>query len=370
MPIDTERLLKIFVDLVKIDSPSGEESAVCEALCAFFDTFHWNYTVDAGGNLCLRIPAQHTDSKTKLLLTAHMDVVPPCIGVTPVIKGSGDKRVIYSNGDTVLGADDKAALACLMEALRLSVDANLPRPELILLITTREETSLGGAKEIDPAFYSDADFGIAFDHTGEQGTVIHEAASYYYWKMTVHGKSVHAGIMPEKGINAIQLLSTALNKLHWGRLDESTTSNIGFIKGGKATNIVPDLAVAEGEIRGHNDQQLLNELEVFKDTLSEVVSAIEGASFEFEVQQDFAHYLTPLDHPMVVKVADVMREMGLPVKFIRSNGGSDINVFAQYGVSGIVLSAGYVAPHTLHEHVPLQDMMTVTELILKLWETL
>jgi tripeptide aminopeptidase len=369
LKIDSEKLLNTFLDLVRIDSPSGQEDPVREYLVGRIQALGSAYQVDNAGNLIVNIPANRSKSGLKLVLTGHMDVVPPCLGVNPVIKGEHDNRVICSSGNTVLGADDKSGLAPMLEALEFSLANDLPRPDLVFLFTTREEIMLCGAKEMDPGHYQDADFAIAFDHTGKQGTVIHEAPTYIRFEIRVHGKSVHAGIMPEKGINAIHILAWVLEKLRFGKLDENTTSNIGFISGGKATNIVPDLAIAEGELRGHDEARLQQELEMIEKTLHEVVDGIEGASFDFTHTVCFEHYQTPLTNPHVQRVASAMKALDLPVHFIRTTGGSDVNVFVKNGLPGIVLSAGYMEPHSLQERVPLRDMVTCTRLILSMMET-
>ncbi len=365
---DTEKLLQTFLELVRLDSPSGQEGPVREYLEQRFTTLNLPYIADEEGNLIVRIPGNLSQSGLTLIMTGHMDVVPPCIGVKPVIEGDGDERLIRSSGDTVLGADDKSGLAPMIEALELSLKENLPRPDLIFLITTREELMLDGAKYIAPQQYAHADFVIALDHTGKQGTVIYEAPTYIMFKITVHGKSVHAGIMPEKGINAIQLLSQALDKIRFGKLDENTTSNLGFIKGGKATNIVPDLAIVEGELRGHDEARLQAELSQIEAVLRETIDPVEGASFEFTSEVCFEHYRTEPDHPQVQRVCKAVEATGLPINLIRTNGGSDVNIFTRQGVPGIVLSAGYMEPHSLTESVYLREMVTCTELMLAIWE--
>lgn len=366
--VDSEKLLQTFLDLVRLDSPSGKEELVRDYLIQYLQALGLPSQVDQAGNVIVSVPAEKASTNTTLLMTGHMDVVPPCLGVKPVIEGQGDDRLIRSAGDTVLGADDKSGLAPMLEALTLTLNHQLPRPNLLFLFTTREEVLLSGAKEMDPKLYRHSDFAIALDHTGEQGTIIHEAPTYIKFKITVHGKSVHAGIMPEKGINAIQLLSWALERLSFGRLDENTTSNIGFIKGGKATNIVPDLVWVEGELRGHDDARLEQEMERIQSTLHEVIDGVEGASFEFERQDCFYHYSTDPSEPAVQKVVQAAQSLDLPIHLIRTNGGSDVNIFAHHGVPGIVLSAGYIEPHSLNERVLLRDMVRCTQFLLAIWE--
>lgn len=366
--LDSQKLLQTFLEMVRIDSPSGQEGAMREYVETRLKRLNLSCEVDAAGNLILKLPANRSTSNLTLVMTAHMDVVPPCHGVEPVVEGEGEDCLIRSSGNTVLGADDKAGLTPMLEALEVSLKEDLPRPNLIYLITTREEVMLQGAKEMDPKHYGDADFAIAFDHTGKQGTVIFEAPSYYKFRIVVHGKSVHAGIMPEKGVNAIQILSWVLEKIKFGRLDENTTSNIGFIKGGKATNIVPDLATAEGELRGHDETRLEQELELIEKTVRDIVDPIDGASFTFEYEKCFLHYRTDPEDHRVQRVIRAIETLDLPVNMIRTNGGSDVNVFAERGVPGIVLSAGYMEPHSLNERVPLRDMLICTRLILEIWE--
>lgn len=366
--VNGEKLLQTFLDLVRIDSPSGDEGRVREYLEKRLQDLGLRYDTDSAGNLILAVPENKSDSGLTLVFTGHMDVVPPCKGVEPIVEGNGDDRIIRSSGNTVLGADDKSGLAPLFEALEITLADDLPRPNLLFLITTREEVMLEGAKEMDPKHYQDADFAIALDHTGEQGTVIYEAPTYIKFKIGIHGKSVHAGIMPEKGINAIQLLCWVLEKIKLGRLDENTTRNIGFIKGGKATNIVPDYAEVIGEMRSHDDNKLQQEITHMEKVLQEVVGNVDGASFGFEHEVCFEHYLTDIHDSRLERVVRAIEDLDLPVNLIRTNGGSDVNVFAKNGVPGIVLSAGYMEPHSLNERVPLKDMMTCTQLILSIWE--
>jgi len=366
--IDSQKLLRTFLELVRLDSPSGAEGPVREYLIERVKALGLSHQVDSYGNVVVTVPG-NTQSDTTLAITGHMDVVPPCLGVQPVLVGDdSDDILICSDKTTVLGADDKAGLAPMLEALELSLKDNLPRPNLLFLWTVREELAIAGARDMDPALYGHADFVIGFDHTGKMETLIYEAPTYINVTITVHGKSVHAGIMPEKGINAIKLLSEVLAKCQFGQLDDNTTSNIGFIKGGKATNIVPDLAVAQCELRGHNDTRLEQELVFYQQMLAETIDPVEGASYEFTHDVSFRHYKTVLAHDGVQKTCKAMETLGLKAHPIRTNGGSDVNVFTEHGVPGIVLSAGYMEPHSLNERVYLKDMVICTRLLLAIWE--
>lgn len=365
--LDTEKLLTTFLEMVRIDSPSGEEGAMRAYLQERLDTLEITHRTDPAGNLIADIPAHRCPHLGTLVFSGHMDVVPPCVNVTPRVEGAGEKRVIYSDNTTVLGADDKAGLAAILEALSLSIQNSLPRPAIRLLFTVREETYLGGAKDLaDEALQ--ADFAVTLDHTGHPGTIIHQAPSYFEWTVQCTGKSVHAGIMPEKGVHALTFAARIIERLHLGRIDAETTANVGFWEGGKATNIVPDSVTLRGELRGHNPSTLDTELQYIQHVLAEEKAAMPGADFTFEACEEFRAYQLDAQHPGVVRVMDAARRTGLVPQLVLTNGGSDNNVFVQRGLPGVVLSACYVNPHALTEHVHLAEMRQSTEFLLNILE--
>lgn len=362
---DTEVLLQTFLDMVRIDSPSGEEDAMRDYLIGRVKAQGLPYQVDAGGNLIVDVPAHACNHNRILVLSGHMDVVPPCHNIQPKVETVDGERWISSDNTTVLGADDKAGLAPILESVFFAMQHNLPRPPLRLIFTTREETFLGGAKELSDDSLN-AYFAITLDHTGRQGVIINQAPSYIEFEAECRGKSVHAGIMPEQGINAIVFASKVVEKLHLGRLDEFTTSNIGFLTGGKATNIVPDLAVIRGELRGHQPNTLERELAHIQKTLAEVSDTMPGTEYDFKHHVEFEAYQLDESHPGVVNVQTAARNTGLEPQFIRTNGGSDNNVFVKRGLPGVVLSAGYMEPHSLKERVRLSEMTLCCQFLLNI----
>lgn len=367
LQIDTEKLLQSFLEMVRIDSPSGEEEAMRAYLEKRCDAFGFAHKTDTGGNLIVEIPAHRCSHEGILVLSGHMDVVPPCHNIQPIVEGTGDERMVVSDNTTVLGADDKSGLAVILEVLGMMLEQGLPRPRMRLLLTTREETYLGGAKDVSDADLK-ADFVVTLDHTGEQGTIIHQAPSYYEFTIHCKGKSVHAGIMPEKGVNAIMFAARVIDRLHLGRIDEWTTANIGFLEGGKATNIVPDDVVIRGELRGHDPDKLIAELDHIQQVLGEEKEQFPGSDFTFEAVEEFRAYRIDPDHPGVRRVIDAARQAGLTPRLIATNGGSDNNVFIHRGLPGVVLSAGYVQPHSLKERVSLVEMRKSAEFLTRIIE--
>lgn len=366
--LDTETLLQTFLDMVRIDSPSGEEEAMRDYLVQRVAAMGLQHHTDAGGNLIVEVPAQGCSHERILVLSGHMDVVPPCHNIQPVVEAVDGDRVISSDNTTVLGADDKAGLAPILEAVFFAMCNNLPRPRIRLIFTTREETFLGGAKDLSDESLQ-AHFAVTLDHTGKQGVIINQAPSYTEFEAECQGKSVHAGIMPEQGINAIAFASKVIDRLHLGRIDELTTANIGFFTGGKATNIVPDKAVIRGELRGHNPDTLERELTHIQQTLAQVSESMPGTAYEFKHHVEFEAYQLDENHPGVKNVVTAAQKTGLAPQFIRTNGGSDNNIFVKRGLPGVVLSAGYMEPHSLKERVRLSEMSLCAQFLLNILET-
>ncbi|HEY9687265.1 MAG TPA: M20/M25/M40 family metallo-hydrolase [Coleofasciculaceae cyanobacterium] len=366
--VDSEKLLRTFLEMVRIDSPSGEEDAMREYLIGRMDGMGLSHRTDAGGNLIVDIPGHDCAHGQILVLSGHMDVVPPCHNIQPVVADVDGDRLITSDNTTVLGADDKAGLAPILESVFFAIEHNLPRPALRLIFTTREETKLGGAKDLDDESLQ-AGFAITLDHTGKQGVIINQAPTYIEFEVECRGKSVHAGIMPEQGVNAIVFACNVIEKLNLGRIDELTTGNVGFLTGGKATNIVPDLVTFRGELRSHKPEVLARELAHIEQTLSEVSANMPGTAYAFNHTVEFEMYKISEDHPGVKLVAAAARQTGLEPRTILTNGGSDNNIFVKRGLPGIVLSAGYMEPHSLKERVKLSEMQLCCRFLLNILNT-
>jgi tripeptide aminopeptidase len=254
--INRERLTKTFMDLVKIDSVSKEEAEVSAIIQKILEPLGADIIIDnAGekiggttGNLIARIKGNI--NVPPLMLNAHMDTVEPGKGIVPMLKDG----VFTSQGDTILGADDKSAIAIIIEALQIIKENNLACGPLEIVFTICEEIGLMGAKQLDFNLIS-AEYGFALDATDTRG-VVTRAPSANRLEFIVHGKEAHAGAAPEKGVNAILIASQAIADLELGRIDEETTCNIGVIQGGLATNIIPNLVKVKGEVRSHSAEKL------------------------------------------------------------------------------------------------------------------
>ena len=255
--INKDRLTNTFLDLVRLDSPSGQEKPVADHLCALLSARGYDVHVDnAGtffggnsGNVIVRVPA--TGPGDAMAFSAHMDCVGPCVGVEPVLTDG----IIRSASNTVLGGDDKAGISAILEALFHLEEDGIPHPELFLLFTVCEEAGMFGAKHLDFSRVKAKEV-VVLDSSGDVGTIIVRAPSKAGMTITFHGRSAHAGIEPEKGISAIQMAANAISRMKLLRIDEETVANLGRIEGGGQTNIVPDCVTLTGEARSQSNASL------------------------------------------------------------------------------------------------------------------
>ena len=240
--VDRNRLIERFVQMVEISSVSGCEGRFRDYLQEALSQRGLHVVEDRAGealggdagNLLATWPGS-TGGST-VLLCAHMDTVQPGIGIKSVV----DDTCIKSAGDTILGADDKAGIAAVLEAIDCIREQNRPHPDVEILFTVGEEQGLQGSKFFD---YRSLQATMAFvlDGGGSPGDIIVQSPCQNEIEYVAYGKSAHAGINPEDGMNAIQLISQALAVMPCGRIDEETTCNFGIIAGGTARNIVPDV---------------------------------------------------------------------------------------------------------------------------------
>ncbi|MDY0088344.1 MAG: M20/M25/M40 family metallo-hydrolase, partial [Coriobacteriia bacterium] len=237
--MSTERLISRFLDLVRIDSPSGEEAAVAHHCATALEAMGFAVCTDDTmavtgsdtGNLIAELPGTVAGAPV-LLLSAHLDCVEPCRGVEPVVRDG----VVFSAGETVLGADDKAGIAAIFEALERVLADEAPRGDIRVVLTVGEERGLRGAKALDPASAA-ADLCLVLDADGEPGGIVTAAPTHYTFVAEFTGTAAHAGVEPEAGRSALVMAAAAIDAMVLGRLDEHTTANVGTISGGTATNV-------------------------------------------------------------------------------------------------------------------------------------
>ena len=373
--VDHERLADLFKSLVQIDSVSKKEGVISKTLQEVFQSLGAQVIIDGAapkagsetGNLIARFKGAETDG-VPLLINAHMDTVQPGEGVKPLFRDG----TFTSDVTTILGADDKSALAVIIETIKILRENKLPYGPLEVVVTICEEIGLLGAKNLDYSLIK-ARYGYSLDATDTEGIVTRAPAANHI-ELEVHGRDAHAGAAPEKGINAIHLASRAISELRVGRIDEETTANIGLIEGGKATNIVPCLVRVAGEIRSHSPEKLDKETQKMVQSFERQVSDYKDRfpsddglpRLEAEVRQDFSVLKVPEDHPVVTLAKDAASSLGRKMKTKASGGGSDANIFFGHGIVAGVLGTGMKDMHTVRESIRLDDMVKSVELLLEI----
>ena len=371
--VNKDRLAETFIQLVEIDSVSKEEGKLCNRIKKNLEAIGARTFIDSAGektgsdtgNLIARF--EGNTPAPPLLLNAHMDTVEPGRGVTAIFKDG----VFTSDGTTILGADDKSAIAIILETIRIIQENNLPHGPLELVFTICEEIGLLGAKHLDFSRIT-ASYGFALDATDTEG-IVTRAPSANRLEFNVIGKDAHAGAAPEKGINAISLASKAIAQLEIGRIDRETTCNIGVIEGGTAINIVPNLVTVKGEVRSHDEAKLNLITDKIVSSFKQAVENYKGPSagnglprLEYQVDQDFCRTFIPDDHSVVALAGRAAQNLGRKMVAKTSGGGADANVFFEKGIVTGVLGTGMRDMHTVRESVRLDDMVDAAELLLEI----
>jgi tripeptide aminopeptidase len=354
--INQDRLLNTFLDLVRIDNPSGEEAAIAAHVRGLLEALGLTVETDHLHNLLARVPGEGEP----LLLNAHMDSVAPCRGVRPIVVDG----VVRSSGDTVLGADDLAGVAAIIEGIRTTLERGGPHRAAELLFTVQEEIGLGGATAFDTRLLT-AREGFTLDAGGDFGGITIGAPSQDSLHIVVSGRAAHAGVAPEQGINAIVVAAHAVAHMPLGRIDAETTANIGIIKGGEATNIVPPQVELWGEARSHDQEKLVGQVKAMVAALENAAREF-GASVRIEVTHKYDTYRLTEALPIVQQAAQALRAMGVEPRYEISGGGSDVNVFAQRGLSMANLSVGYRAIHSTDEYIAVADLNRAAEIVARL----
>jgi tripeptide aminopeptidase len=373
--VNRERLGDLFKTLIQIDSVSKKEGAIAKTLQGIFESMGGEVLIDGAGpkvggdtgNLIARFKGAKADI-VPLLLNAHMDTVQPGEGIK-VLFSDG---TYTSDGSTVLGADDKSALAIIIETIRILQEKMLPWGPLELVVTICEEVGLLGAKNLDYSLIK-AQYGYSLDATDTEG-IVTQAPAANHIEFKVHGRDAHAGAAPEKGINAIHLASRAISEIRVGRIDDETTANIGLIEGGKATNIVPCLVTVAGEVRSHSPGRLEEETQKIVQGFERQVSDYKEAfpsddglpRLEVAVRQDFSNLKIADDHAVVTLAREAASCLGRNMKTKTSGGGSDANIFFGHGIVTSVLGTGMKDMHTVRESIRLDDMVKSVELLLEI----
>ena len=346
--IDSDRLVESFCEMVKIDSPSGEEDDMAMYLETKLTSLGFHIERDDYGNLI----ANNGKERNPILLSAHMDTVEPGRGISPKI----DEDRIISDGTTILGGDCKAGIAAIIEGIEsVKEDAGNICP-LEIAFTKEEEIGLVGARNLDFSLIK-SKIAIVFDGEGPVNRITSSSPTYIGFSIEITGKSAHAGVEPEKGISAIKIAAELITKLPQGRIDENTTANIGTIEGGSGRNTVPETASIIGEFRSTNLENLDSLRMQIDAAVTEVSDAYPNANLQHHLHTEFETYTLNDQDPATIYAKKKMKSIGLDPVMKPSGGGTDGNVFRLNEISSVVVGMADNGMHTVRESVSIPDLV-------------
>lgn len=363
--INKDRMLEEFMELVKIDSVSRNERRLADVLKERLAALGLRVEEDetgkrlgtSAGNLIAHLPG-NTAGPT-LMFMAHLDTVEPGIGIKPVIRDG----VIYSEGETILGADDKAGIVAILEGVRVLKERQLPYPNIEIVFTVMEEIGMLGSKNLELERLNSPDYVFVLDNADIAGTIYTKGPAQNRLEAVILGKAAHAGSNPEEGINAIQAAAAAIAEMRLGRIDPETTANIGIINGGTAINIVCDRVEAKGEARSQSLEKLNQQTEHMVETFTRVAARF-GAKAQVSTELVFGPMDVDKSDPVVQICVDAARAIGVEAKFMASGGGTDSNILIGKGLACINLGAAMQKPHSTEEHIRIEDLYQVGEYFL------
>lgn len=362
--INRERLVKTFIELAEISSPSWKEKDVMKYIIRRFNRLGGECSMHRCGesfNLLVRLNGK--EKKSPILLSGHMDTVIPCDRVRTVVTDTK----ISSDGTTVLGGDDKAAIAIFIEAFEYLRENKIPHGPVEILLTCAEEQGLKGIKGFDLSILN-AKYGFVFDSSGAIGRIVVKAPYHSNMTIKIRGKASHAGMAPEKGISAIKALSEIITLLPSGRIDEETTINVGIISGGRATNIVAEDAECELEVRSIDKKKMLSVEKQVRNTVKSVCVK-HKARASIERTLEYSGFSISPDDPISLITAGAMKRIGLKPQFVAMGGGSDTNIINDSKVKAINLACGMQKIHSTEEFILIKDLVAGTKLALSIIET-
>src|SRR5213080_2118489 len=364
----TSEVVGLFTELAALPSPPGDERAVADTVTRYLRDLGLAVDEDdAGravgsnsGNLYCRLEPTNGGG-TPIFLCAHLDTVPPTAAIEPVID---DEGVIRNAAGTILGADNKSAVAAMLEGARRVLAENRPHAGIELLFTPKEEVGLLGAAAFDHERLH-ARLGYVYDQAAPIGDVILGAPYSRAMEVRFHGRPAHSGMYPEEGRSAIAAAARAISDLRLGRVDDETTANVGLIQGGTAGNIIPEWCVLDAEARSHQERKLEELVQEMLDTFS-FAAGLEDCEVETKVSKSYKGYrFKPEDQ--VVRIAHAALERaGYTPAYGLSGGAADANVFNERGLACLNLANGMQDIHTPDERITVDDLEGMVEVTLAL----
>lgn len=367
--VNADRLLDLFLELAKINGPSTKEQLVANYLkkalpklgfTLEFDEAHKNFDGEVGNLIAWR---EGTDSTIPpLFFSTHMDTVLPTEGLKPVIKDG----MINSDGTTILGADDRAALAAYIEAIRAIIESGVPHGPIEFILTVNEQPGLVGATYMD---YSKAKSktGYIFDSSGDVGQIILKGPySSRIW-MELEGNAAHIALNAEEGNSAILIAAEGLSKMRLGTIDEETLANIGIIKGGELTSIIPGSVMIAGEVRSFSKEKLDQQLKHMEEVMQQAVEK-NGGKVTVRIEKKYLGFDIPEDDILTKTAEEAANNIHVKPYLTETLGGADTNVLNENGLTCLTLGLGFQNIHSYRECISIENLVNTGKLTAALIE--
>ncbi len=359
-------VLDLFLELASIPSPSGEEREVADRVLGYLrdcgldpDEDDTGPTIGSNaGNVFARLDP--TAPGEPIFLCAHFDTVPPTDAIEPVVEDG----IVRNARPTVLGGDNKAAIAAMLEATRRVLAENRRHAGIELVFTPKEEVGLFGAYAFDHTRLG-ARVGYVYDQAAAVGEIVLGAPSAQELDITFHGRAAHAGMYPEEGRSAIAAAARAISEMRLGRIDEETTANVGEIRGGTARNIVPEWCSLVAEARSHNEGKLADLVQELQDAVT-FAAGVAECEVETKVRRSYRAYRFKRDDVAVRFASGALERCGFEPTYSLSGGAADANVFNERGLQCVNLANGMAEIHTPDEYISVADLEAMVEVTIAL----
>ena len=372
--LNKKRMLDTFLQMARIDSEFGKEKQMQDFITKtleeigadiYIDHAGETYATNAQGNVIGRLPG--TYKSEPFVLVTHMDTVSPGQGVRPVVK----KDCVTSDGTTILGADDKAGVALVLELLRTLQEQQVPHPPVEAVFTLNEECGMMGSKHLEYHKLKGRE-GLVLDNE-ELGEVLVQGPAADMLEVWVHGLPAHAGVCPENGISAVEVAAYALSQMKLGRVDSDTVTNFAVIQGGKAINIVTDEVYLKADARSLKEEKLEKQLAhiraCFDKAVKKYTKKIDGKickpSYKMNVIKRYSAVNVDKKHPIVQAVIRAAKKQGFPMRAASSGGGCDGNVLSGHGFTLPNFGIGVRDCHTVHEKLVLDEFYAAFYIVLE-----
>jgi tripeptide aminopeptidase len=353
--INRDRLVQTFLELVSIDSPSGEEDAIAAELEKRFQALGVEASQDAHGNVLGRLEGEGEP----LLLSAHMDTVEPGRGIRPIWDGPD---VIRTDGTTILGADNKAGCAIIIEVIRSLLEDGASFRTIEVAISRGEEIGLVGATNMDYDRIT-SKVALVIDSGGPPSSIQGQAPYHYTYDIEVHGRAAHAGVEPEKGVPAISIAAEIVTGLPQGRFDTETTGNVGTIRGGLVRNAVPEHTLIQGEMRSMVEEKVETLVARARRRVEEVKERHPDARIDARFHTAYPGYTLTDDDPAARLLFPVLESLGFKPDPHPVGGGTDANVFRGKGIASVVIGRGGYNQHTKDEYLVIPEMLDCARVV-------